>query len=145
MPTLQHLLFVVGLVISSASVFGSDLENLQGDWETSFQQDGKVYRAVKTIKGQTETVEVFDGERLMKRHSVNFELDERDGIRTFAYRNGQITFGAGAPAKLPDGKYIYRIDGDKWIGVFGAFSNDNGPVYIETFKRVAKKKADLKT
>lgn len=145
MPTLIHLLVVVVLAISPAIVFASDLEDLQGDWETSFQQDGNVYRAVKTIKGQTETVEVYDGERLMKRHSVDFELNERDGIRTFAYRNGQITFGAGSPAKLPDGKYIYRIDGDKWIGVFGAFSNDNGPVYIETFKRVAKKKADLKT
>lgn len=144
MPTLKHFLLVVVLAITPTVVFASDLDKLQGDWETSFQQDGKIYRAVKTIKGQTETVEVFDGERLMKRHSVDFELDERDGIRTFAYRNGQVTFGVGSPAKLPDGKYIYRIDGDKWIGIFGAFTNDNGPVYIQTFKRVAETKTDRK-
>ena len=141
---LKYFLFVMVLAVSPVIVFASDLDKLQGDWETSFQQDGKVYRVIKTIKGQTETVEVLDGERVMKRHSVDFEIDERDGISTFTYRNGQVTFGPGSPAKLPDGKYIYRIEGDKWIGIFGAFTTDQGPAYIQTFKRLAEKKSGPK-
>ena len=96
----------------------------------------QTYRAVKTIEDHTETVEVFDGEKVMKRHSVRFELDENNGVKTFTYRNGRVTFGAGAPAKLPDGKLIYRLDKDNWVGIFGAFSTDSGPVYLQTFKRV---------
>ena len=138
MPTLKRMILVVVFSISPTFVFAGDLDTLQGEWETTFEQGGRIYRAVKSIKGKTETVEVCDGDRLMKRHSVDFDLDERDGIRTFIYRNGQITFGTGSPGKLPDGKYIYRIDGDKWIGIYGAFSNDNGPAYVQTFKKVAQ-------
>lgn len=141
MPRLRNLLFVLATVVLPASSFAGDLDSLQGSWETNFRQNERTYRAVKTIKGQTETVEVFDGEKLMKKHSVDFELDECDGIKTFTYRNGRVTFGAGAPTKLPDGKYIYRLDKDSWIGVFGALSTDSGPVYLQTFKRVVDDKA----
>ena len=145
MIRLSSLFCALAVAMTPVIAFASDLDKLQGTWETSFRQEGKTYRAVKTIQDQTETVEVFDGERLMKRHSVNFELDERDGIKTFTYRNGQITLGAGSPANLPDGKYIYRVDGDNWIGIHGAFSTDSGPVFIQVFKRVAEKKPSVKT
>ena len=140
---LQTSLFVLMAAFMSSWAYGGDLDDLQGKWETTFEQNGRSYRAVKTIKNRTETVEVFDGEMLMKRHSVEFDLNDDGEVKTLTYKNGQITFGAGSPAKLPDGKYIYRLEKDIWIGVFGALSKDTGPVYLQTFKRTKTKTPEI--
>ena len=138
MQQLRNVLFVLMALLAPSRGNAGDLESLQGAWETTFEQNGKTYRAVKTIKERNESVEVYDGQTLMKKHEVEFELKDDGEVKTLTYRNGRITFGAGSPAKLPDGKYIYRLDKDNWVGIFGALSTDTGPVYMQTFKRVVK-------
>ena len=140
MLRLQYVLFVLIATVAQSWANAGDLEDLQGAWETTFEQNGKTYRAVKTIKDRNESVEVYDGQTLMKKHDVEFEVKDDGEVKTLKYRNGRITFGAGSPAKLPDGKYIYRLDKDNWVGIFGALSADTGPVYMQTFKRVVESK-----
>jgi len=136
----RNALFVLMAAFAPSCANAGDLDSLQGAWETTFEQNGKTYRAVKTIKERNESVEVYDGQTLMKKHEVEFELKDDGEVKTLTYRNGRITFGAGSPAKLPDGKYIYRLDKDNWVGIFGTLSTDTGPVYIQTFKRVVESK-----
>jgi hypothetical protein len=138
----RAVLRVLGVIcidlIFSASLAAGDLETLQGIWETTIQQNGRQYRAVKTVEGNCETVDVFAGEHLIRRHVVDFEIDEAGQMKIFTYGNGQITIGADAGKKLPDGKFIYQISDDqnRWTGIYGALKGENGPIYIQAYRRV---------
>ena len=130
---------LLALAVIPVPLRADDLDTLQGSWETTIRQNDKTLQVIKTIAGQRETLEVFAAGVLIRRHEVDFELADTGDVKTFAYTNGRITFGPGAGNLLPDGKYIYRLTDDRWIGVFGALNDDTGPVYIEVFRRVAEK------
>jgi len=132
------LLLVFFLIALPHELFAGDLETLQGSWESTIQQNGKTLRIVKTIEGKSETLDVYLGKQLLRRHVVDFEIDDQGKVKTFAYRNGLITIGPTAGQKLPDGKYIYQLTKDRWTGVFGALNGDVGPVYLQIFRRVAE-------
>ena len=81
MHHLQTFLLVLMAAFMSSWVRAGDIDDLQGAWETTFEQNGRTYRAAKTIKNRIETVEVFDGERLMKRQSVRTKTKTPPDLR----------------------------------------------------------------
>jgi hypothetical protein len=44
-------------------------------------------------------------------------------------RRGAETVGPGA--------FIYRLEQDKWTGVFGVLRDETGPIYAQAFTRKA--------
>ena len=54
MLRLQDVLFVLMATFAPSWANAGDLEDLQGAWETTFEQNGKTYRAVRTIKDRNE-------------------------------------------------------------------------------------------
>lgn len=124
-------------ILLSPTLWAGDLESLQGQWEMSFQQQGRPLRVVKTIEGNRETVDVFDGEKLLKQHVVEFELETTDRVKIFTYRHGRVTRGHGTGQQVPDGSFIYRLSEDRWIGVYGVLRGDMGPGYTAEYRRVA--------
>lgn len=69
-------LFVIAFGLLTALPSGaiaSELESLQGKWESRFQEHGKALRVLKIIDKNRETVETYDGDRLVHRHVVSLE------------------------------------------------------------------------
>ena len=117
------------------SARADDLADLQGTWVMEQMQNGVVQRVTKTIKDKTETVEVFVNGVLTQKHVVDFTLDVTGPVKIFRWENGQIVGGPNKGQKLPDGKFLFRLEDKTWIGVHGLFRDDKGPLTVEVYKR----------
>lgn len=131
------LIALVTLCIVSRSARADDLDTLQGTWESKITADGKEYRVEKTIDGQQETVRTFDGAALLRTHVVEFELKTDGDVKIFRWKNGAVTAGPQQGQALADGAFIYRLEKDKWTGVFGVLRDETGPIYAQVFTRKA--------
>lgn len=113
-----------------------DLLRLQGEWEMKIQQGDVTIRIVKSVKGNLETVRRYQGEQLIHEHVVEFELIETDSVKLMRWKNGRVTKGPNAGQKMADGQFIYRLEGDQWLSVFGFLKGEQRPPGIEAFSRV---------
>ncbi len=129
-------LFVLFAFISVPSAFGGDLDSLQGTWQMVTNSNGVEQRVVKTVIGAKETVEVFVNDKLVQRHHVDFELKEFGPARVFIWKNGRIAVGPNAGKRLPDGRFIYRIEVRTWTAVHGMLDGDKTGVLREVYQRV---------
>lgn len=137
MSRVLWLLVVVILSTSSTrAAHGDDSELLQGSWETEVTLEGKTFRVVKTLTENKEVVDQYDGDNLVHQHEVEFTIDTENEVRVFRYQNGIVTAGARKGQAMPDGAFLYRIEGDYWIAVFGMLKDDKGPVYSQSFRRI---------
>lgn len=132
-PCLMALTLLMGL---SRRASADDLGDLQGQWEMKVRQNGMEQRIVKTVAGTTETVEVYAGEMLVHKHMVDFELKTFGPAKVFVWRNRRNLVGPNAGQKLPDGRYLYRLDKTRWIGIHGMLEGDRTDVLREVFERV---------
>jgi hypothetical protein len=134
---LSTLLLIASLaVIQSEQALDPEVKALQGLWKATAEQNGHTIEIRKEISGYRETVRVTRAGMLEHEHAVEFELEETSGIRIFRWKNGLISAGPRQGQKLPDGAFVYRLKGDRWIGVFGVTDKENGPIYTEVFERV---------
>src|SRR5260221_14257565 len=80
------------------------LAEIQGSWQ-SVQKgpDGTVYRMVKTVTGNKESVFYYRGEGLVRSHTVDLEIKRAERVMVFTYRNLTVTAGPakGAVEKKP--------------------------------------------
>jgi hypothetical protein len=113
-----------------------DLKSLQGTWEMKGTLNGKETRVEKTVDDHQETVRTYEGETLLREHVVEFELQTDGDVSIFRWKNGKITAGPAQGQPLADGAFVYRIDGDKWTGVFGLLRSDTGQIHAEVYTRM---------
>jgi hypothetical protein len=129
------------LVTALAAISRSDeLEELQGVWESRFQHGERSLRVVKTIEGDVDTVETYDGKELVHRHVCKFELVEAEGMFVYKWGQSDVTDGPGKGAKGKPGQCVSKRLGDTWYHVFGLRGDEKYPPRVETYTRVEKKK-----
>lgn len=140
MNTLRPLglsLFATLSLVAGSTVLADDLELFQGKWEMRGTSGDKPVRVLKTIEGKKETVELYVDGKLQQRHHVDIELKSFGPAKVFQWKNGRITAGPRAGQKLGDGRFLYKIDGKKLIGIHGMLDGDKQDVLRETYIRIS--------
>ena len=134
-PMIASILIAVALGAGGNKLLDPDVVALQGVWEMQFQKDGHQIKVVKEIKEHRETVRAYLDGQLEQEHAVDFELERGAGVRVFRWKNGLISAGPRKGQKLPDGGFVYRLQQDEWIGVFGLLDDNQGKVFPEVYRR----------
>jgi len=129
-------IFTLCLVSATAETPEADVARMQGAWQMTAMQNGVAFRIVKVVADQTTTVSVYRGDELVQQHKSEFELQFTGDVRIFHYKNSVMTAGPDKGKPRPGGRYIYRLEDDKWIGVFGLLEGDTRPLFVEQFERV---------
>lgn len=129
-------LFVALLPVQSAESPDTDIARLQGFWEMRVRQNGVELRIVKEVVDRKETVTVYRGTEVVHSHHVDFEITFTGDVRIFRWRNGMDTAGPNKGKPKADGRFIYRLEDDRWTGIFGALEGETRPVYVEQYRRI---------
>lgn len=126
-----HLLATFSSVCAAA-----ELDSLQGKWESRFQEQGRALRVLKIIDRNRETVETYDGDKLIHRHLVTLEEKQVEGITVIFYGESEVTHGPrkGQPGK--PGSFVSKRLGDTWYNIQGLETNSDTPFTVIQFKRV---------
>lgn len=102
-----------------------DFEALQGTWERTHVLPGQlgpqVGRVVKEVKGNRETVTVYDKDgKQTYAHAVEFRLERQGSVRVFTFFNREVTAGPTKGQKVTEASsYIYRLRDDTFEEVWG--------------------------
>jgi uncharacterized protein (TIGR03067 family) len=123
----------------------ADLAAMQGKWEQA-STSGAVppgFKRVKEVKGDQETVTVFDAEgKVLRAARATIKLSESGGVRVLTFSDGEVTDGLGKGRKQSESaSYIYRMDGDEWHEVGGLLTNEKysqDVPYLTKWKRADK-------
>ena len=115
---------------------GDELKELQGKWEFRFQESGRKLRAVKTIDGDTETVETYDGNQLVHRHTVKIEAIETEGVCVIKYGESDVTDGPRKGQRGKPGSFVSKRLKNKWYNVSGLSAKDEFNLSIAEFTRI---------
>lgn len=130
------ILFGVTSTAWESRVAADDLADLQRKWGMTITANGIERRVIKTIEGTSETLEVYEDTKLIQKHIVDFELKSYGPAKVFTWKNGRIVAGPRAGQKSPDGRFIYRLEKLKWIGVHGMLDGDQTEVLREVYERL---------
>lgn len=114
----------------------SELDSLQGKWESRIQNQGKAFRILKIIEKNRETVETYDGEELVHRHVVQLEEKQTEGITILHYGEIEVTHGPQKGQRGKPGSYVSKRLGDTWYNIQGLETNGDAPFAVMQFKRV---------
>jgi len=137
MKTKTRLMIAFGLLAAMASAsVASELELLQGKWESRFQQQGRNLRVLKMIEKNLETVETYDGDKLVHRHVVTLEEKQVEGITVMHYGESEVTHGPRKGQKGKPGSFVSKRLGDMWYNVQGLETSGETPFTVMQFKRV---------
>lgn len=132
------LVFIALIMIPSPQVlcFGAELDFLQGKWQSRFQDQGRSLRVLKTIEKNKETVETYEGNRLVHRHVVELEEKQAEGITVMHYGPSEITHGPRKGQSGKPGSFISKRFGNTWYNVQGLETDGEMPLTVMLFKRV---------
>ena len=109
---------------------------MQGKWEFRFQKSGRNLRAVKTIDGDTETVETYDGNQLVHRHTVKIEAIETEDVCVIKYGESNVTEGPRKGQRGKPGSFVSKRLKNKWYNVSGLCAKDEFNLSIAEFTRI---------
>lgn len=135
-----ELLLVTAVLATFAcgeNVIASELNALQGKWEFHFQQQGRQLRAVKIVEGDKETVETFDGDKLVHRHIVKLEALEANGLTIIKYGESEITDGPRKGQKGVPGSFVSKLWRNKWYNIQGLESKSDAPLLVMEFTKIS--------
>ncbi len=129
-------IFIINFVVEHETAVADDMLDLQGKWQMTSIRNGVEQRVVKTVAGATETVEVYIDDKLVQKHHVDFELKVFGPAKVFTWKNGRIGAGPNAGKKLPDGRFIYRLEDRIWTAVHGMLDGNKTGIVREVYQRV---------
>lgn len=130
-------IIAIGLLITLGSTCtGTELESLQGKWESRFQAQGKAIRVLKIIDKNRETFETYDGDALLHRHVVHLEEKQIEGITIMRYGESEVTHGPRKGQRGKPGSFVSKRVGDTWYNVQGLESKGDTPFTVMEFKRI---------
>jgi hypothetical protein len=119
----------------------ANLALVQGKWERK-PAGNEVRLAVKEIDGTTETVTFYgQGDKILRKHRVEFRLDRKGPVNVFTYFNGEILDGENKGEKFPTNpeSYIYRVDKKEFVEVSGLLAGqEEYTPSLLTWNRAAK-------
>jgi hypothetical protein len=135
----NKLLFLIAfdLLVTFPSVcVATELESLQGKWESRFQELGRTLRVLKIIDKNRETVETYDGDKLVHRHVVALEEKQAEGITVMHYGESEVTHGPRKGQRGKPGSFVSKRFGDMRYNVQGLETNGETAFTVIQFKRV---------
>jgi uncharacterized protein (TIGR03067 family) len=100
----------------------ADLAQIQGLWERKQGDDVPgITRATKEVRGRHEVVTYYgEGDKVLRAHEVDLQVERRAGIRIFTYTNWTATAGPEKGRKSDAAvSYIYRADENTYVEVWG--------------------------
>lgn len=131
------LVVVFNLLATFSSVcVATELDSLQGKWESRFQEQGRALRVLKIIDRNRETVETYDGDKLVHRHVVTLEEKQAEGITVIHYGESEVTHGPRKGQRGKPGSFVSKRLGDTWYNIQGLETNGETPFTVIQFKRV---------
>jgi hypothetical protein len=137
MKNKTRFIFTFGLLAAMASAsVASEMESLQGKWESRFQEQGRNLRVLKIIEKNLETVETYDGDKLVHRHVVTLEEKQAEGITVMHYGESEVTHGPRKGQRGKPGSFVSKRLGDSWYNVQGLETRGETPFTVIQFKRV---------
>lgn len=144
-PMTNHTLvmFAFGVLATLPSAcIASELESLQGKWESSFQEQGRTLRVLKTVDGSRETVETYDGDRLVHRHIVTLEEKQAGDMTVMHYGESEVTHGPRKGQRGKPGSFVSKRFGNAWYNVQGLETDGDTPFTVILFKRLLEPDPD---
>ena len=131
------LVVVFNLLATFSSVcVATELDSLQGKWESRFQEQGRALRVLKIIDRNRETVETYDGDKFVHRHVVTLEEKQAEGITVIHYGESEVTHGPRKGQRGKPGSFVSKRLGDTWYNIQGLETNGETPFTVIQFKRV---------
>ena len=131
------LVVVFNLLATFSSVcVATELDSPQGKWESRFQEQGRALRVLKIIDRNRETVETYDGDKLVHRHVVTLEEKQAEGITVIHYGESEVTHGPRKGQRGKPGSFVSKRLGDTWYNIQGLETNGETPFTVIQFKRV---------
>ena len=131
------LVVVFNLLATFSSVcVATELDSLQGKWESRFQEQGRALRVLKIIDRNRETVETYDGDKLVHRHVVTLEEKQAEGITVIHYGESEVTHGPRKGQRGKPGSFVSKRLGDTWYNIQGLETNGETTFTVIKFKRV---------
>jgi hypothetical protein len=121
---------------SPVACMASELELLQGKWETQFQEQGRSLRVLKIVEKNRETVETYNGDELVHRHVVTLTEKQVEGMTVIHYGESEVTHGPRKGLRGKPGSFVSRRFKDTWYNVQGLETNGDTPLTVIQFKRV---------
>jgi hypothetical protein len=138
--SIDILFCIVALVVASfmspQRLAGDELKELQGKWELRFQENGKTLKAIKTIDGNTETVETYDGNQIVHRHVVTLEAIETDDVCVIRYGESTVTDGPRKGQRGKPGSFVSKRFKNKWYNIGGLRASEEFPPSVTEFTRI---------
>lgn len=134
------LLWLVSSAIASAADDKADeLKRVMGRWERTFNNPaGTQFRAIKDVFEDHDTVTTYDDVgNVVTAHRSDFKIEKRGPVRVFSFFNSVVTAGPDKGAQhFETNSYIYRVEDDSFIEVWGLLDGDPNPVRVLGWKRV---------
>jgi hypothetical protein len=135
--TFHAITLFVAMAVGHANLIAGELEELQGKWEMKFQDNGRILRAIKTVRDDTETVETYDGAKLVHRHVVKIELVETEVVIIIKWGEAETTDGPRKGTQGKPGSCLSKRVGNKWYNVHGLKPGENYAPYMQEFTRLS--------
>jgi hypothetical protein len=130
------------LLVSAASAAednADDLKRVMGRWERTFTNPaGTQFRVIKDVFENYDTVTTYDDVgNVVTAHRSEFKIEKRGPVRVFSFFNSVVTAGPDKGAQhFETNSYIYRVDDESFIEVWGMLDGDPNPVRVLGWKRV---------
>lgn len=134
--------YIVILSFATASIAddqSDELKRVMGRWERTFTNNaGTQFRVVKDVFEDHDTVTTYDdvGNVIMA-HRSDFKIEKRGPVRVFSFFNSVATAGqAKGEQNFETNSYIYRVDDESFVEVWGMLDGDPHPPRVLAWKRV---------
>lgn len=126
-------------VATAAADNPDDLKCVMGRWERTFTNPaGTQFRVIKDVFENHDTVTTYDDVgNVVTAHRSEFKIEKRGPVRVFSFFNSVVTAGPDKGAQhFETNSYIYRVDDEAFIEVWGMLDGDPNPVRVLGWKRV---------
>jgi hypothetical protein len=124
---------------AAADENADELKRLEGRYERTYtNMAGTWFRATKEIVGNQETVTHFDDVgNVVTAHTTTIKVEKRGPVRVFSFFNAAVTAGPNKGAQqFETVSYIYRVDNDSFVEVWGMLEGDPNPPQALRWKRI---------
>jgi len=115
-----------------------EMKRLEGRYERTYaNQAGTWFRVTKDIAGDQETVTHYDDVgNVVVANTATIKVEKRGPVRVFSFFNVVVTAGPDKGEQhFQTVSYIYRVNDESFVEVWGMLEGDPNPPQIMSWKR----------
>jgi hypothetical protein len=141
------LAFLAGVLALAGNCAADDnadeLKRVEGRYERTYTNNaGTLFRVIKEIAGDQEVVTHFDDVgNIVMANTATIKVEKRGPVRVFSFFNAVITAGPNkGDQHFETVSYIYRVNDDSFVEVWGMLEGDPNQPQAMAWKRVKSPK-----